>query len=61
MANSPLTGPFDFIPTNHHADMLQAEASAFIAQRLAGVEWQLMQLNKNLFDLINKGIAQRAP
>ncbi len=58
MQISPINGPFEFSPRGE-AKGPEMEASVFIAQRLAGIEWQLVQLNKNLFDLINKGIAPR--
>ena len=41
----PLSGPHQFSPSSNNIDTIAAEAAAFIAQRLAGIEWVLGELN----------------
>ncbi len=44
-ATPPLSGPYEFNPARSDIDGQQAEALVFIAQRLAGIEWILGELN----------------
>ena len=48
----PITGQHEFNPGNQSdADWARANALAFIAERAAGIEWQLAQLNEKLFQI----------
>ena len=55
----PLTGPHSFSPlrnamptTQASPEDRQAVALEFLAERLAGIEWQLVELNQKLFQVV---------
>ena len=55
MPNSPpITGQHEFNSSSMSgsSDSAQASALAFIAERAAGIEWQLAQLNEKLFQIL---------
>jgi hypothetical protein len=53
-SNPPINGPHQFHGRQSaNADAIQADASAFVAERLAGIEWQLVELNNNLFKILS--------
>jgi hypothetical protein len=47
----PITGPHEL---NAQGDMnhIQSQATVFMAERVAGIEWQLAQLNEKLFQIV---------
>jgi hypothetical protein len=51
--NPPIGGPHQFHSQAATADAIQANAAAFIAERVAGIEWQLVELNNNLFKILS--------
>jgi hypothetical protein len=46
----PITGPHQFAASSSQsAEAIAASALAFIAQRMAGIEWLLTELNDKMF------------
>ena len=54
----PLSEPHKFIPPGGTAEAIGAQALVFIAQRLAGVEWVLGEINEKLHKIIATGQQQ---
>jgi hypothetical protein len=54
-SNAPVTGPHEFRGYGHGVatEVMHANAAAFIAERVAGIEWQLVELNNNLFKILS--------
>lgn len=50
--NAPMHGPHTFLlPTGDKSDARAAHALEFVAQRVAGIEWQLAELNEKLLQI----------
>jgi hypothetical protein len=41
----PISGPHKFSHSNANVDQVNSQALVFIAERLAGIEWMLSQMN----------------
>jgi hypothetical protein len=52
--HTPINGPHEFSGRQTtDIGQIQANAAAFIAERVAGIEWQLVELNNNLFKILS--------
>jgi hypothetical protein len=48
-SSPPSNGPYEFRGGDApRIDQAQLNTAVFLAERLAGIEWQLVELNKNL-------------
>ena len=60
--DAPTHGPHTFLlPTGDKSDARTAHALEFVAQRTAGIEWQLAELNDKLLQIAThlKSIASK--